>query len=747
MMSRTSNRRGFLKSSALAGVGYWIAASSTTAHSRSPNEKLNIGVIGVDGRGAANMEEVAEREHRRPVRRGRRTTWPRRPRSIPKAKTYHDWRKMLDQKDIDAVVVSTADHTHAPVSRRGDEALGKHVYCEKPLAHSVHEARMMRDISQAEEGGHADGHADPRHRQLPPRGGADPNPVRSGRCTRRTPGSSKASKARAVGHRKPASPCEVPLGPLVGPGARAALPSVLLRERSMSWQNWWDFGNGALGDMGSHIIDLPFWALELRSPTTVEAEGPLPVRPETYPDSLKVRWEHPACGNRPAVTLTWYDGHQWPKSPADVRPVEVAPGNHVHRRQGDVGRRLRSLPAAAGNSVQGFPSAAALDRPIVGPSPGVDSRLQDRRADALQLRLLGLRSSTTCWARLPFARARSLSGTRSISGRRTVPQPISSFGHRIVRAGQSSHESSMRCSMKLPRRELLKSAAALAAGCMSRAGMVRAATDSATYPYLGRTEDYVDFQIIEPGLAITKVESWTQGQYGIVRITTNDGHEGYGQVSSFEPDITATVLHRQVAPYALGSDPARIDDLVDRVIDANMKFPWSYICRALSGIDTAIWDLYGQIRAKPVCELLGGKTDPFPVYGSSMRRDISPEDEAVRLVQLRDAHGFEAFKVRLGVPTGHNHDTAPGRTEALISTVRRAVGDKIQLLADGNSCYTPSRAIEVGRRMEDNRYFWFEEPCPYWELEWTAEVAAALKMNVAGGEQDNDLAQWRRIVA
>ena len=67
-------------------------------------------------------------------------------------------------------------------------------------------------------------------------------------------------------------------------------------------------------------------------------------------------------------------------------------------------------------------------------------------------------------------------------------------------------------------------------------------------------------------------------------------------------------------------------------------------------------------------------------------------------------------------------------------------------MGDGNSCFTPPRTIEVGRRMEDNHYYWFEEPCPYWELEWTAEVAAALKMRVAGGEQDNDLAQWRRMI-
>lgn len=299
--------------------------------------------------------------------------------------------------------------------------------------------------------------------------------------------------------------------------------------------------------------------------------------------------------------------------------------------------------------------------------------------------------------------------------------------------------------MRFTRRGFLGSA--ILAGSASVAGRALGQPPSPKrYPYLGRTEDYIDFRVIEPGRTITKIESWTRGPYGIVRVTTRDGQEGFGQLSSFEADITATVLHRQVARHVLGRDPAHIDGLVDRVIDANMKFPWSYVCRALAGVDTALWDLYGKIRDKPVCELVGGKRRPLAVYGSSMRRDITPVEEAGRLARLRDTHGFRAFKVRVGVPTGHDGDAAPGRTEALIPAVRKAVGDAVQLLADGNSCYTPPRAIAIGRRMEEHRYYWFEEPCPYWELEWTAEVAAALTMNVAGGEQDNDLAQWRRMI-
>jgi L-alanine-DL-glutamate epimerase-like enolase superfamily enzyme len=115
-------------------------------------------------------------------------------------------------------------------------------------------------------------------------------------------------------------------------------------------------------------------------------------------------------------------------------------------------------------------------------------------------------------------------------------------------------------------------------------------------------------------------------------------------------------------------------------------------------------------------------------------------------VKLRDTVGYTAFKIRIGKVAGHDQDEWPGRTEELVPTVRKAIGDKVALLVDGNSCYTPKKAIEVGRMLEQYNVWHFEEPCPYWELEWTAEVAAALNVPVAGGEQDNDLAQWRRMI-
>ncbi len=248
-------------------------------------------------------------------------------------------------------------------------------------------------------------------------------------------------------------------------------------------------------------------------------------------------------------------------------------------------------------------------------------------------------------------------------------------------------------------------------------------------------------------MKIKSIETFTQGHLSVVRVRTDDGAEGFGQIAPANADISATVLHRQVAPAALGADPLDADGIVDRCIEDNYKFPWSYVCRALGGVDTALWDLRGKLEDKGVCELLGGRQVRIRAYGSSMRRDIAPPDEAERLLRLREEKGFEAFKIRIGKKCGHDEDQWPGRTEALVPAVRKALGDDVALLADANSCYTPAKAVEVGRLLEDSGFRHFEEPCPYWELEWTAEVAAALDVPVAGGEQDNDLAQWRRMIA
>ncbi len=291
----------------------------------------------------------------------------------------------------------------------------------------------------------------------------------------------------------------------------------------------------------------------------------------------------------------------------------------------------------------------------------------------------------------------------------------------------------------------------LAAGTASVLGSHESAdAQSNNYFHLGRSKSYQRPDVLKQptGQKIVKIETYSKGStLAFVRVETDDGGEGWGQVSTYDADLSAQIVHRKLAYHVLGKDPASLDNLVDRCIEANYKYPWSYVCRGLSGLETAIWDWFGRRENKTVCELLGGTPRPVPVYGSSMSRTITPKDEAARLVKLRDEFGYPAFKVRVGVENGRDKDKWPGRSEEIVPTVRKALGDKVDLLVDGNSGYTPPAAIKIGRLMEDNGYSHFEEPCPYWELEWTAEVTKALTCPVAGGEQDNDLGQWRRMIA
>jgi L-alanine-DL-glutamate epimerase-like enolase superfamily enzyme len=247
-------------------------------------------------------------------------------------------------------------------------------------------------------------------------------------------------------------------------------------------------------------------------------------------------------------------------------------------------------------------------------------------------------------------------------------------------------------------------------------------------------------------MRIERIDTFGDEWVAFVRVRADDGAEGWGQVAPYNADIATEVLHRQVAPHALGMDPLDPGAVATHVLDAEHKFPGSYVCRALAGVDTALWDLRGRLERKGVSELLGRPMRSIDAYASSMRRDITPEDEARRLADLRERDGFTAFKIRVGRECGHDEDEWPGRTEAVVPAVRAALGDDARLLVDANSCYTPARAIEVGRFLEDHGVVHFEEPCPYWEVEWTAEVARALDLDVAGGEQDCLLSSWRRIV-
>ena len=245
---------------------------------------------------------------------------------------------------------------------------------------------------------------------------------------------------------------------------------------------------------------------------------------------------------------------------------------------------------------------------------------------------------------------------------------------------------------------------------------------------------------------IVRLETFHNEFVCFVRVTAEDGAVGWGQTSTYNADITAKVFHRQIVPWALGADSTDIAGLVHRVERREHKYPGSYRARALAGLDTALWDLAGRRAGKPVACLLGGGPRPVRAYASSMKRDITAKDEAERLLRLCAEQGFTAAKWRIGAECGEDIDEWPGRTEEIIPIVSRSLGDGVDKLVDANSGFSVSRAIEVGRMLQDNGISHYEEPVPYWDLDATRAVTAAVEVDVTGGEQDWDMATWQRMI-
>ncbi len=247
-------------------------------------------------------------------------------------------------------------------------------------------------------------------------------------------------------------------------------------------------------------------------------------------------------------------------------------------------------------------------------------------------------------------------------------------------------------------------------------------------------------------IKIKSLETFTTKYVGAVRLTMEDGSCGWGQMSTYCADITSTIFHRQVAPHVLGKEFDDFTDMGRLILEREHKFPGSYVLRALAGLDTALWDWLGRKRELPVTSLIGGSPGMVPVYASSMKRDISPQDEAKRFIRLRDDSGFKAFKFRVGAECGRGHDEWEGRTEKIIVEVPNALGSQIIKMVDANSCYSADKAIQIGNMMIDNGISHFEEPCPYWLPDETKKVTEALSLDVTGGEQDCDMRIWKDLI-
>jgi predicted dehydrogenase len=331
---RPTDRRTFLKRSSWIGAGLWVVAGGARGAGPSPNERLDIGLIGVGGRGEANLKAVSG-ENVVALCDVDDRTLGRAAERFPAASTYHDFRELLEHKGLDAVVVTTPDHTHAVATMMALN-LGKHVYCEKPLTHSIAEARAVAraaaEAKVATQMGNA-GHSSEGTRRIVEliRAGAI-GPVREVHAWTNRPIWPQGLDRRPEPE---PSPAHVRWDLWIGPAPERPYSAAY---HPFKWRGWWDFGTGALGDMGCHVLDSAFWALELRDPATVEAEAPAP-NPETAPRWSIVRYEFPARGDRPPVKLTWYDGGKLPPPELfDGHPPAAGSSGSVF--VGDKGRLL-----------------------------------------------------------------------------------------------------------------------------------------------------------------------------------------------------------------------------------------------------------------------------------------------------------------------------------------------------------------------------------------------------------------------
>ncbi|MBP9899932.1 MAG: Gfo/Idh/MocA family oxidoreductase [Verrucomicrobia subdivision 3 bacterium] len=301
------NRREFIQRSALGAAGLCLVGCRTPARKISANEKLNLGIIGVAHQGQYDMMNVAG-ENIVALCDVDDTYLAAAKQKFPGATTYNDFRRLLDQRDIDAVVIATPDHTHA-VATAAALRSGRHVYCEKPLTRTISECRIVTELARKQKLITQIGtqiHSGGNYHQVVEliQQGAI-GPVHEVHVW---------VNATYGGKDLPTDPPPVPAGLhydlWLGPvAARPYHPEYL----PASWRNWWAFGGGAIADFGCHFMDLPHWALGLRSPLSVEiVDGP-PVHPESTPPWLIVRYEYPAAdGLRGSRQLTWYHGGKKP---------------------------------------------------------------------------------------------------------------------------------------------------------------------------------------------------------------------------------------------------------------------------------------------------------------------------------------------------------------------------------------------------------------------------------------------------
>lgn len=304
-MNNSISRRHFIGQTLIAG-GVFHTGTSGWLRGQSANDKLSIGIIGVDGRGGANLNGVAH-HHIAALCDVDSLRLDKASQRFPEAKTYTDFRDLIDHKGLDAVVVSTPDHTHAVAAVSALEK-GLHVYCEKPLARTVSEVRRIRETAKASGKITQMGtqiHAGNNYRRVVEliQTGAIGKVLEVHVWAGAVYGGKEAPTDR------PPVPEHLDYDLWTGP-----VPKVPYHPDYVPfhWRNWWRFGGGGMADFGCHHKDLAFWALGLREPMTVEVlDGP-EKHPHSTPPWMKVKYEYPLRGRQDPLPLYWYQGGKRP---------------------------------------------------------------------------------------------------------------------------------------------------------------------------------------------------------------------------------------------------------------------------------------------------------------------------------------------------------------------------------------------------------------------------------------------------
>ncbi len=255
---------------------------------------------------------------------------------------------------------------------------------------------------------------------------------------------------------------------------------------------------------------------------------------------------------------------------------------------------------------------------------------------------------------------------------------------------------------------------------------------------------------LEQPVKIASMELLRNRRNFLVRVRAADGAEGIAVPNAMHMVHTYPIFLNRVAPFFVGKDARQLETLLWELYrhDDNYKYQGLALWVCVAAAEFAVLDLLGKLSGQSVGDLLGGvKRRDIAIYRASGNRGNTPEEEVAYLKQIVAESGAKALKFRLGGRMSRNADSLPGRTEKLIPLVREAFGGEMTLYADSNSSYDVPNAIRIGRLMEEHDYAFYEEPCEFDHLEETKAVADALKIPVAGGEQEFSEDRFRWTIA